>query len=260
MSRRSRDLADLTVLRYVPGDSVVHRAGALAKILVLVAMTIALAARASWPAIATAGGLAVVGFVAAGLPLGVLPRPPRLLWWGLGLSATLAVIAGGEPEIVVAGTSFEVGGLEAFLRFFALTIVVLGTAGLVGWTTPAADLTPAIAAILRPLRPLRVPVDELVSALALSVRVLPLLIDEMRTVALVLRTREPKDDRKLSSLVLDVMATVVATSVRRAVELGDALMTRGGSRVPASSTPFGVLDGLIVVLGVGLAVVMVVAG
>lgn len=258
MSRRAPDLADLTVLRHVPGTSVVHRLAALTKIVVLVALTVALAARASWWAVAATGGVAVGGFLLARLPVGVLPRPPRILWWALGASAGLALIAGGEPNVELAGVELGLGGIEAFLRFLALTATVLGLAGLVGWTTPAADLTPAIATILRPLRRLRLPVDELVASLALAVRVLPLLIDELRTVALVLRQRDPNDRRSLTAVALDVMATVVTVSVRRAGELGDALVARGGIRAPYRPVRLRLADVATMLSAIGVAIAVIV--
>mgnify|MGYP001815165730 CR=1 FL=1 len=258
MSRRSRDLADLTVLRFVPGDSVVHRVGALTKILGLVAMTVALTIRVSWTAIGIIAGAGVVTFAIARLPLGVVPRPPRLLWWGLLVSGAFAVISGGDPTVEVAGRVIELGGIEAFVRFFLVTAVVLLLAGLVGWTTPAADLTPAIASILRPLRRLGVPVTELVAALSLAVRVLPMLLEELRTLAVVLR-RRGVDQRTLSELVVDVIATGTTTRLRRARELGDALAARGGTAAPALRRPWRLLASvaLLFVLAVAAAAIAV---
>ncbi len=259
MTRRSRDLADLTVLRYVPGDSVVHRVGALPKILGLVALTVALAIRVSWVAVGIVAGAGLVGFVAARLPLGVVPRPPRLLWWGLLVSAAFAVISGGDPTVDVAGRAIELGGIEAFVRFFLVTAIVLLLAGLVGWTTPAADLTPAIASILRPFGRLGVPTTELVAALSLSVRVLPMLLEELRTLAVVLRRRDV-DQRTLSELVVDVIATITTTGVRRARELGDALAARGGTAAPATRRPWRLVDAVALVVVLAVAVATVAAG
>ncbi len=258
MTRRSRDLADLTVLRYVPGDSVVHRVGALPKILGLVALTVALAIRVSWVAVGIVAGAGLIAFLAARLPLGVVPRPPRLLWWGLLVSAAFAVISGGDPTVDVGGRTIELGGIEAFVRFFLVTAIVLLLAGLVGWTTPAADLTPAIASMLRPLGRVGVPTAELVAALSLSVRVLPMLLEELRTLAVVLR-RRGVDQRTLSELVVDVIATVTTTGVRRARELGDALDARGGTAAPAARRPWRPIDvvALVAVLAVASAAIAV---
>lgn len=259
MTRRSKDLADLTVLRYVPGDSLVHRVGALPKILGLVATTVALAIRVSWVAIGIVAGAAVVAFLLARLPLGVVPRPPRLLWWGLLVSGSFAVISGGEPSVEVAGQVIELGGIEAFVRFFTVTVVVLLLAGLVGWTTPAADLTPAIESILRPFGRLGVPTAELVAALSLAVRVLPMLLEELRTLAVVLRRRQ-LEDRSLGALVVDVLATITTTGVRRARELGDALAARGGTAVPWHRRAWSGIDTVALVLVFAVAVTAVLVG
>ncbi|MEM8903848.1 MAG: energy-coupling factor transporter transmembrane protein EcfT [Actinomycetota bacterium] len=259
MSRRSRDLADLTVLRYVPGESVIHRVGALPKILGLVALTVALTVRVSWTAIGIVAATGVIGFVLARLPLGVLPRPPRLLWWGVAVSAAFAVISGGDPGVEVLGRTIELGGVESFVRFFLLAALVLLLAGLVGWTTPAADLTPAIASILRPLGRLGVPTGELISSLSLAVRVLPMLLEELRTLAVVL-VRRDVGRRTVGQIVVDVIATVTTTGVRRATELGAALDARGGTAAPTTPRRWRPIDGAAVVVVAGVAGAALVLG
>ncbi len=254
--RRAGDLADLTVLRYVPVDSPVHRLGAAPKIIGLTAMTVALTARASWWAVAVVAGLALLGLVVARIPPGAAPRPPRLLWIGIGLSAGLAVVAGGEPDVTLVGVTVGLGGLAVFARFLAVTILVLAMAGLIGWTTPAADLTPAVAWMLGSLRRLRVPVDELVTALALAVRTLPLLLDELRTLVAVTRTRPPERDAR--QRWGDAAATAVVASVRRAEELGATLTARGGLAAPTEPLRWRFTDRLVSVVLVAYAMAVIV--
>lgn len=239
-SRRSRqmDLADLTVLRHVPGESWMHRRSATAKVISLVALVLTLAISARWTALAVVGGAVVAGFTLARLPLGVAPRPPRLLWLGMAVMVTISALAGGDP--IVGGV--ELGGLVVAARFLLFTVIMLSLAGLVGWTTPSADLTPAVATLLRPLRPLRIPVDELVVALALAVRALPLLLDELRTLAAVWRTRPASGRRSYG----EIGATVVANAVRRSEEIGDAVLTRGGPVAPARSVRWTAGDSVLI--------------
>ena len=72
------------------------------------------------------------------------------------------------------------------------------SAALVGWTTQLGAVAPALARLARPLRVLRLPVDEWIVAIALALRCLPLLIDEMRTLAAArrLRYRDPDEQRQ----------------------------------------------------------------
>ena len=102
-------------------------------------------------------------------------------------------IGRGHPQIQVGTITLGLGGLLAFLRFTALSVVLLGMAALVSWTTNIADIAPAVATLGRRLRPLRIPVDEWAVALSLALRTFPMLIDEFRVLHAARRLR-PKEE------------------------------------------------------------------
>ena len=81
------------------------------------------------------------------------------------------------------------GGLFNFLRITALSIVLLGLGALVSWTTNVAEIAPAVATLGRPLRPLRIPIDDWAVAVALALRAFPMLIDEFRVLYAARRLR-----------------------------------------------------------------------
>mgnify|MGYP002654028202 CR=1 FL=1 len=105
--------------------------------------------------------------IAAGIPLGAIPRPP---WWFWGL-----IILGGAVN-----ATFGWSAVVVYLRAVTLGLVLLASSILIIWTTPMAEVAPAIAKLMRPLRWLRLPVDEWAVAIALCLRGLPMLIDELR--------------------------------------------------------------------------------
>ena len=131
------------------------------------------------------------------------------------------------------------GGLEEWARFTALAVVLVVSGALVGWTTPLGEVAPALSRLGRPLRWLRLPVDEWVIAIALAIRCLPLLIDEIRVLGAARRLRAHDDEatrvtiparRSAQALIEtnDLMATAIVASIRRARDLGDAIVNRGG--------------------------------
>ncbi len=96
------------------------------------------------------------------------------------LGGVTATFAGGGPVIEVGSIDVGLGGLLSFLRITVLSIVLLGLGAMVSWTTNVAEIAPAVATLGRPLRRLRVPVDDWAVALALALRAFPMLIDEFR--------------------------------------------------------------------------------
>jgi energy-coupling factor transport system permease protein len=96
--------------------------------------------------------------------------------------------------------------------------------------------------LLAPFRLVRVPVDEAAVAVALCVRSLPLLVDEMRTLVAARRLRPalPRPGRTTMQRWLDepvdLLVAALAVSMRRAGELAEAITARGGTGLIAART------------------------
>jgi energy-coupling factor transport system permease protein len=137
--------------------------------------------------------------------------------------------------IDVGSVEVGLGGLFNFLRITALSIVLLGLGAMVSWTTNVAEIAPAVAKLGRPLKALRIPVDEWAVALALALRAFPMLIDEFRVLYAARRLR-PKEQaatrrgrfRAGMLELVDLLAAAVTVALRRAYVMGDAITARGG--------------------------------
>jgi energy-coupling factor transporter transmembrane protein EcfT len=222
---------DFHLFRYVPGDGPIHRLWAGTKLLVVAVVSIAVVSRPTWKGEAIAAAVLLAGFAASRVPLAALPRPPRWLFIGVLIGGVLGITSGGAPFVHLGHASIGLGGLLQWLRLTVLGLLVLAMALLIGWTTPLADLPPALERIYRPLRRLRVPVDELVVVVALSARCIPLLLDEMRTLGAARRLRQPTLPRGFRPRVRalhDLLVTALVASVRRARDLAEAIEARGG--------------------------------
>lgn len=224
------------LLRPVPGRSVVHDLWAGTKLLVVAAIGVLLTLYPGWVPIALVGALVVVTARIARIPRGVLPSVPRWLWVLLFLGALTASFAGGSPHVFIGSVDLGLGGLLKFLQITVLSIVLLGLGGLVSWTTNVAEIAPAVAKLGRPLKVLRLPVDDWAVTLSLALRAFPMLIDEFRILfaARKLRPREPaatarERRRRMTREVIDLLAAAVTVALRRADEMGDAIAARGGA-------------------------------
>jgi energy-coupling factor transport system permease protein len=138
--------------------------------------------------------------------------------------------------ISMGGLHVGLGGLLNFLRITTLSIVLLGLGGMVSWTTNVAEIGPALATLGRPLRLIRIPVDEWAVALALALRAFPMLIDEFQVLYAARRLRPKrirrsrKAHRRRHALeLIDLLSAAITVTLRRADEMGDAITARGGT-------------------------------
>jgi energy-coupling factor transport system permease protein len=234
-SDQRRPSRSVVLLRPVPGDSAIHGLWAGTKLLAVGAISVLLTFSPGWVTIGLVAALVLTAARLAHIPRGALPNVPHWLWVLLALGAASAAFAGGSPVIHVAGTSLGLGGLLNFLRITALSIVLLGLGAMVSWTTNVAEIAPAVATLGRPLRLVRIPVDEWAATLALALRAFPMLIEEFRVLYAARRLRPKRvastrrARRRLRAMeLLDLLTAALTLTLRRADEMGDAITARGG--------------------------------
>jgi energy-coupling factor transport system permease protein len=240
----SRQRRPVVVLRPTPGRSPIHDLWAGTKILALLSFSVLLAVLPGWLPIGLVA-LVLGGAVwAARIPRGALPSVPRWIWFVLVIGNLTAVFSGRSPVIDVGTVHVGVGGLLEGLRFTALSFVLLGLAALMSWTTNVAEVPSAIAALGRPLRRWRVPVDEWAVAVGLALRALPMLLNEFRVLYAARQLRPPQPPtswwrrpRQWAAAAVDTFAAALTVALRRADEMGDAITARGGTgQISAATT------------------------
>lgn len=226
----------VVLLQPIPGSSAIHRLWAGTKLLVVFAISVLLTFYPGWVPIAVVAALVVAAARVAHIPKGALPSMPRWLWILLAVGGITAAMAGGDPVVAVGSVQLGFGGLLQFLRITALSIVLLGLGAMVSWTTNVAEIAPAVATLGRPLRWLRIPVDDWAVALALALRAFPMLVEEFRVLYAARRLRprpQPRTRRarrrRWALEVIDLITAALTVTLRRADEMGDAITARGGT-------------------------------
>lgn len=251
----------------VPGHSVIHDLWAGTKLLVVFGVSVLLTFYPGWVTIGLVTTLLAAAVRLARIPRGAVPSIPRWLWALLALGFVTAALAGGAPTITAGGLNVGLGGALNFLRITALSVVLLGLGAMVSWTTNVAEIAPAVATLGRPLKLLRIPVDEWAVALALALRAFPMLLDEFHVLyaARLLRPNRIPQGRKArvrqqSRGMIDLMAAAIVVTLRRADEMGDAITARGGiGQLSASPARPRLADWLTLVIsalvgGAGVAI------
>jgi energy-coupling factor transport system permease protein len=230
-----RPSRSVVLLRPVPGSSAVHDLWAGTKLLAVAGISVLLTFYPGWFAIGLVAALVLTAARIAHIPRGALPNVPHWLWILIALGGVSAAFAGGSPTIHLAGVPIGLGGLLNFLRITTLSFVLLGLGAMVSWTTNVAEIAPAVATLGRPLRWLRVPVDEWAVTIALALRAFPMLIDEFRVLYAARRMRPKRvadsrrsRRRRMARELVDLITAALTVTLRRADEMGDAITARGG--------------------------------
>jgi energy-coupling factor transporter transmembrane protein EcfT len=258
---RRRD-TELRPLRYIPGDSAVHRLWAGTKIVAVGAVSLALSLRPSWRALALVGAVVVAAIVVARIPRGAVPRIPSWILMVLVVGGLVDVMYGPSPRWHVLGIAISRQAVDQWTRLLLVGVELLALAATVAWTTRLGDLAPAMGKVLRPLRLLRVPVDELIVALALCVRCFPLLAEELRVLLAARRLRPEFHDPGFRAALrepVDLLVAATSVCLRRSRELADAIEARGGMGVVSAdeSRPHGIDAVVIVAVAAAVAFVFV---
>lgn len=260
--RTRRQPRPVVLLVPVPGTSPIHQLWAGTKLLAVFGVSVLLTFYPGWVTIGLVAALVLAAARIAHIPRGALPSMPRWLWIVLAVGGITAALAGGSPKISVSGLEIGLGGGLNFLRITALSIVLLALGGMVSWTTNVAEIGPAVASLGRPLRLLRIPVDEWAVALALALRAFPMLIDEFQVLYAARRLRPKRIPRSRKARrrrhavqLIDLLSAAVTVTLRRADEMGDAITARGGTgQLSAKPTRPKLAD------WVALAIVIAVSG
>lgn len=191
---------------YRPGDSVLHRLPAGAKLLTMVAAgaaSVFLDHPWQW-------GLAVAvvlgGYLLAGFTLGTAWRQVRPLLWILGTIATFHVVLGGWQQAAV---------------FLGLVLSLVLLAALVTLTTRTTDMVDAVVRGIGPLRVVGVNPERVGLLLALGIRSVPVVV------TLAEEVRDAQRARGLTASPRAFAVPLVVRSLRHAEALGDALVARG---------------------------------
>lgn len=250
----------LRLLRYIPYDTPVHQLWAGTKLLSVLALGIALFVKPTFVAEAVMACVLAAAVVVAKVPRSAVPRLPRWLPIAIAIDLGLAIVSGGRPYVHLAGLTLGIGGIALGLRFLAFAALVLWAAMVVGWTTPLSELAPAISRLARPLRAVRLPVDEPVAAIALAVRCLPLFGEELSALLAARRARRsgPTPLRMLPVEAVDLLAVAMGAALRRAEEMSAAMAARGGA-YPGAVPPvkLSAADAVAAAIVAGACVLMV---
>lgn len=174
---------------YVPGSSFVHALDARVKVVLLAIYATSSFFVASWPGLALFAGFFAAAFIASDISarrLLLLAFPVYVL---VLLTVLLNSFAAGSP-----GFGFSEAGFARACFFGSRIILLTWALLLVGFATSSIELMGAFSLLLAPLKKAGVPVDDVVTALSIALRFIPLAVEELFRVRDAQRSRGGRFD------------------------------------------------------------------
>jgi energy-coupling factor transport system permease protein len=219
------------VAQYYPGSSWLHRLDPRAKIVVTLALAIALFTRQSFAALGVYAVLAVAGLIVSRVPPSWFWRGLKPVLWLVALTV-IAQLLFARGEVLAEWGPFTVTreGLET-AGLLCLRLVLLVVVGLLlTFTTAPIPLTDGLAWLLRPFRVLRLPTEELALMVTIALRFIPTLLSEVETIMRAQRARGADFSRggpiRRARALLPVLVPLFVLSFRRADQLALAMEAR----------------------------------
>lgn len=224
-------IRDITLGRYVHGDSILHRLDPRTKLLTSLLVMGALFAGEGARASLVALGFTVLAATLSGLPPSYLLRSVLPFKWLIIITVLLNIIFTGGHIILDAplpygGISAE--GLESGILYGVRLGILVLLASLLTLTTEPVVLVDGVEKIIRPLERFGLHPHDIALAMVITIRFIPVLLDEAVKIrkshaARGLRPSGFRANLRSASLLL---IPLFISSVRRAEELAVAMESR----------------------------------
>ena len=219
--------------QYISGDSLLHKLAAGVKVVCLCMLAIAVVVTS------TIHGYAIM-LICLGMivwlsrlsPGSVLAPIARMRFFFVIIFLMNALFYSTDQPLLAWGIiSITQTGITQGATVVFNVVYIMALANVLTCTTTPIDLTTGLAALLEPLRFLRVPVEDVAMIIGIAVRFVPTLLEEADMIKKAQTARgakfESKKFRERASSFLQLLIPVFLAAFRRADELSIAMEARG---------------------------------
>jgi energy-coupling factor transport system permease protein len=225
---------DIVLGNFMPTGSAIHRIRAWAKIIELIALIITIFFVREIIALAMMFFFSAWIVRQSNLPFRYVLRGMRpFIWLFLFIIVAHLLVVPGRPIV-----PFRIGfpymtyaGLREGVLISSQVALSIMFSSILTLTTSPMELAKGVFLLLSPLRILRVPVDEIAIMVMISIRYVPLFLQEVERITRAQMARGVSCDEGgfvgRVKMALPVLVPLLANSLRRAHAIGDALTARG---------------------------------
>jgi len=225
--------SQLSIGQYYPGRSWLHRLDPRSKLIFVFFYVVFIFFANNAASLCWMGAAAIGGLLASRIPVSIVYRGLKPIFWLLALLALMHIFLTQEGPVLLRWgwfTVYEEGVRQAVLVTFRLFFLILFSS-LLTYTTRPMDLTFGLEKLFSPLKRFRVPVGELSLMMSIALRFIPTLLEETDKIKKAQMARGADfESRNLASRIrslLPLLVPLFVSSFQRAEELAMAMEARG---------------------------------
>ncbi|WP_033829140.1 energy-coupling factor transporter transmembrane component T family protein [Bacillus andreraoultii] len=219
--------------RYFPGDSILHKLDARAKLIAGFYFIFILFLAKHWLAYILLWGFTFFVMYLSSVSFKTYVRGVRPLIWLILFTVFLQVLftAGGKIYVDWGPITISQFGLINGVYIFFRFVMIIFISTVITLTTKPIDLTDAIHFLLKPLKIFKLPVEEISIMLSIALRFIPNLLDETQKIMDAQKARgtefgEGSLFQQMKTLV-PIFLPLFVSSLNRAEEVANVMEVRG---------------------------------
>lgn len=233
-------MANLTIGQYFPGDSAIHRLDPRTKLLLTIAMIVAVFLCKGFLGYAVLFALILGAAISSGIRLKIMLKALKPILFIIVLTFILNVFFSVSGNVIFSWGFLKItdtGLRTAVFMAIRLMLLVFGTQLLTLTTSPIA-LTDGLETLLKPLSKIGFPAHELAMMMSIALRFIPTLTEEADKIMKAQKARgadfESGNLAARAKAMLPLLVPLFVSAFRRADELALAMEARcyrgGGHR------------------------------
>lgn len=224
-------ITDITIGQYFPGNSLVHKMDARMKIILTVALIVAIFICKTLPSLAVIVLASIALVLVSKIPLKTVYKSIKPLGIIILFTAILNLFYGkGEPLIQIWKLKITEAGImtAVFMAIRIISLVVISS--LLTYTTSPNELTDALERLMKPLKIFKIDVHSISMTMTIALRFIPTLIEEIDKIMSSQKSRgadmESGGIIHRAKALVPVLIPLFISAFRRANELAYAMECR----------------------------------
>ena len=224
-------ITDITIGQYFPGNSLVHKMDARMKIILTVALIVAIFICKTLPSLAVIVLASIALVLVSKIPLKTVYKSIKPLGIIILFTAILNLFYGkGEPLIQIWKLKIIEAGImtAVFMAIRIISLVVISS--LLTYTTSPNELTDALERLMKPLKIFKIDVHSISMTMTIALRFIPTLIEEIDKIMSAQKSRgadmESGGIIHRAKALVPVLIPLFISAFRRANELAYAMECR----------------------------------